>query len=206
MEHRIWKEDNIANMVPWFRLSFSHTKYVFPTLKTIIKLHFLALLKVKLLRHYDSLKLKQRKFLRNYGLFFPLWVQFLRAPGWKKTIYKKLSFSWRSSDKRDILSFSSCRRTFRLLTNSDWVRTGLQDRHVLNSFLHVIRHCLDQCTLTHFWTHHYLTWIRIGTSSDITKRLTNSLNSEEVWLFDSLWLIIQTLYLRTKSAGQTSKS
>jgi hypothetical protein len=48
---------------------------------------FFALLKVKMLRNYDSVKLNQRNFLRNYGLFSPLRVQFLRARGWKKTIY-----------------------------------------------------------------------------------------------------------------------
>ena len=55
--HRIWKEDNIVNMVQWFQLSFSHTKYVFPpSRKRLLSFQVFSLYsKVKLLRNYDSL-------------------------------------------------------------------------------------------------------------------------------------------------------
>jgi hypothetical protein len=46
-------------------------------------------------RNDDSLKLKQRNLLRNCGLFPPLWVQFLRARGWKKKIYSTKNLSRR---------------------------------------------------------------------------------------------------------------
>jgi hypothetical protein len=48
----------------------------------------------------------------------------------------------------------SCFRTTGLLPGSASERTSLQDRHISNSFLHVIRHCLEVFMLTHFLSHH----------------------------------------------------
>ena len=49
----------------------------------------------------------------------------------------------------------SCFRTTPLLPSSACGQTSLQDRHISNSFLHVIRHCLEVCHAhTHFFSHH----------------------------------------------------
>jgi hypothetical protein len=85
---------------------------------------------------------------RRRDLLFPH-VPFVPIPRGRTVIFKSVAGQFAAVKYRsetyclDSMTWTSWCRTTRLLPYSAWGQTSLQFRHVSNSFLHVIRHCLE---------------------------------------------------------------